>query len=71
MNDRIVSDPNVCGGDPIVKGTRVPVYVVLDHLAAGDDYDTVLTNFPRLTRDDILACLQYTSYLTTEKALVA
>ena len=71
MNDRIVSDPNVCGGDPIVKGTRVPVYVVLDHLAAGDDYDTVLTNFPRLTRDDILACLQYASYLTTEKALVA
>jgi len=71
MNDRIVSDPNVCGGDPIIKGTRIPVYVVLDHLAAGDDYDTVLANFPRLTRDDILACLQYASYLTTEKASVA
>ena len=71
MNDRIVSDPNVCGGEPVTKGTRIPVYVVLDHLAAGDDYDTVLANFPRLTRDDILACLQYASYLTTEKALVA
>jgi len=61
MNDRIVSDPNVCGGEPVIKGTRIPVYVVLDHLAAGDDYDTVLANFPRLTRDDILACLQYAS----------
>ena len=70
MNDRIVSDPNVCGGEPIIKGTRIPVYVVLGHLAAGDDYDTVLANFPRLTQDDILACLQYVSYLTTEKALM-
>jgi len=67
----MVSDPNACGGDPITVGTRIAVYVVLDHLAAGDDYDTALASFPPLTRDDILACPPYASYLTTEKALVA
>ena len=54
-----------------IGGTRTPVYVVLDHLAALDDYNAVLASFARLTRDSILACLQHVSYLTTGKALVA
>ena len=36
MHERIMADPGVCGGEPCVKGTRVPVQVVLSHLAAGD-----------------------------------
>jgi len=43
--------------------------VVLSHLAAGEDFETVLRNFPRLTKEDILACLEYASYLATEKAV--
>lgn len=68
MKERIVSDPNVCGGEPCIKGTRIPVHIILSHLAAGEDYDTILKNFPRLEREDILACLEYASYLATEKA---
>ena len=67
MNLRITSDPNVCGGEPCIKGTRIPVRVILSHLAAGEDYYTVLKNFPRLEHEDILACIEYAAYLSTEK----
>jgi len=67
MNSRIVSDPSICSGEPCIKDTRIPVHVILSHLAAGEDYDTILKNFPRLKRDDILASLEYAAYLSTEK----
>ena len=63
---RIVSDVNICGGEPCVKNTRVPVRVVLSHLAAGETVDEIGKNFPKLTREDIRACLEYASYLATE-----
>ena len=63
---RIVSDVNICGGEPCVKNTRVPVRVVLSHLAAGETVDEILKNFPKLNREDIRACLEYASYLATE-----
>lgn len=66
-NSRIISHPNICGGEPCIKNTRIPVHVVLSHLAASEDYDTILKNFPRLKREDILACLKYAAYLSTEK----
>ena len=69
MNERIFVSPEICGGEPCIKGTRIPVWVILSHLAAGEDYDTVLKNFPNITREDILAAIEYASYLTTEKAL--
>jgi len=65
---RIVSDVAVCGGEPCVKDTRIPVRVVLSHLAAGETVPDILKNFPRLTEEDIRACLQYASYLATEHA---
>jgi len=69
MNPRITVDPAVCGGEPCIRGTRIPVHVILGHLASGEDYQTVLKNFPNITRDDILACLEYASFLSTEKAV--
>jgi uncharacterized protein (DUF433 family) len=68
VNKRIVADPSICGGEPCIKGTRIPVHIILSHLAAGEDQETILNNFPRLTSKDILACLEYASYLATEKA---
>ncbi len=66
MTDRIVSDVNVCGGEPCVKGTRIPVKVVLSHLAAGDTIEDFRKDFPNLTEADIRACLEYASYLAAE-----
>jgi uncharacterized protein (DUF433 family) len=56
---RIVIDPAVCGGRPIVAGTRMRVSDVLDALAAGASPDELLADFPYLTRADIYACLAY------------
>ncbi len=69
MNERISVSPEICGGEPCIRGTRIPVWVILSHLAAGEDYEKVLKNFPNITREDILAAIEYASYLTTEKTL--
>jgi uncharacterized protein (DUF433 family) len=69
MNERIISNPDICAGEPCIKGTRIPVHIILSHLAAGDDYPTILKNFPRISLDDIKACLEYAAYLATEKEM--
>lgn len=70
MNERITANPQICGGEPCVRGTRIPVHVILSHFAAGDDYDIILKQFPRISKEDILACLEFASYLATEKAMI-
>ncbi|WP_374139919.1 DUF433 domain-containing protein [Sphingomonas sp. 32-62-10] len=59
MNTRVTIDPEVCGGRPIVAGTRMRVSDVLDALASSVSIDEVLADFPYLTREDIIACLTY------------
>lgn len=71
MTDRIVSDPNVCGGEPCIRGTRVPVHVVLSHLAADESIESILANFPRIRREDILACIEYAAFLATERVFAS
>jgi len=67
--NKIISDASICGGVPCIKGTRIPVHIVLSHLAAGDNIDIILKNFPRITNEDIKACLEYASFLATEKEM--
>jgi uncharacterized protein (DUF433 family) len=67
MNELIVADPGICGGEPCVKGTRIPVKVVLSHLAAGETSVEVVANFPALKDADIRACLEFASYLAAER----
>jgi uncharacterized protein (DUF433 family) len=57
MLDRIEIDPRRCGGTPVIKGTRIPVAVVLDQLADGETWQSVLAGYPELTREDIRAAL--------------
>ena len=57
--DRIVLDPDVLAGKPIVRGTRVAVELVLELLAQGWTYRRVLDNYPQLSREDLLAALAY------------
>ncbi len=69
MNPRVSADPNVCGGEPCIAGTRIAVHVIISHLAAGDSVETVLAEFPRIERADVEACLEYAAFLCTEKAV--
>ena len=59
MNPRIIADPNICGGDPCIAGTRIPVQIILGHLAAGDTPEVIIKEFPRVTREDVEACLAF------------
>src|ERR671930_731035 len=59
--NRIVVDPNVLVGKPVIKGTRLAVEFIIDLLAQGWTESDILSNYPGLTREDILACLAYAS----------
>ena len=68
MSERIEINPRVCGGQPVIKGTRIPVAAILDQLAGDESWDSLLRGSPELTRDDIQASLVYArhSILHTE-----
>ena len=57
--DRIVLDPAVLAGKPVVKGTRIAVEFVVDLLAQGWTTEQILKEYDHLTADDVLACLAY------------
>jgi uncharacterized protein (DUF433 family) len=63
VNERIVVDPEILAGKPVVKGTRVPVELVLKRLAQDLTVDGLLESYPRLTREDIRACIEYAQAL--------
>jgi uncharacterized protein (DUF433 family) len=57
--NRIISDPRIFGGKPIIRGMRVSVEMILSLLAQGEDWDSILKDYPDLESDDIRACLAY------------
>ena len=66
--ERIVIDPGILVGKPVVKGTRLAVEFIVDLLAQGWTEAEILRNYPGLTREDIQACLSYASaMLRTER----
>jgi len=56
---RVITDAKVLGGKPVVRGTRIPVELVLAHLAENPHLDDLFAAYPRLTRADAKACLEY------------
>jgi uncharacterized protein (DUF433 family) len=67
MNERITIDPDICHGQACVKGTRIPVHQIVHMLANGDSIGDLLREYPSLTREDILACLDYAASLAEEQ----
>lgn len=65
--DRISIDPNICHGQAYVKGTRIPVHQVVHMLANGDTVEELLAEYPSLSREDIMACLDYAAELAEEQ----
>lgn len=66
LSERIVVDPEIMAGKPVIRGTRIAVEFILELLAAGQSESDIVTNYPGLTREDLLACLSYASYLAHE-----
>ena len=66
---RITVDPKVCGGQPCIRGLRIPVALVLRHLAAGETAEQIVAAYPELEPEDVRACLQYATWLATGRTL--
>jgi len=57
--ERIELNPRVCNGKPVIKGTRIPVSVILEQIAEGETLETLLSGYPELKREDIQSALLY------------
>ena len=68
---RISSNPAVMMGKPCVQGTRIPVYLLLEKLAAGETYEQLLTAYPQLVVEDLRACLEYAAALAADEVVLA
>ena len=65
--ERIVVDPNILVGKPVVKGTRLAVEFIVELLAQGWTHEQILTNYPQLTPDDIQAALHYATEILKQE----
>lgn len=65
--DRISINPQVCFGKPCIRGTRIWVSLLLDFLASGSSFDEILSDYPHLQREDILAAIAYGAEMSRER----
>jgi len=62
----IVRDPRICGGEPIIKGTRILLRTLLASLAEGDSIEEILNDFPTLAEEDLRAVIAFAAASTEE-----
>lgn len=67
MDARISVHPRVCHGQACIRGTRIPVHQIVRMFAHGDSIETLLGAYPSITREDILACLDYAASLAEDQ----
>lgn len=69
--ERITIKPDVCGGEPTIRGMRITVSQVLEMLAGGMTPEQVLEDFPYLERADIDACLEYAARQAAHREILS
>jgi uncharacterized protein (DUF433 family) len=65
--DRISVDPNICLGQPTIRGLRITVSVILKMLAGGKSIDEVMAAYPELEADDVRQAMQYAAWVVSEQ----
>ncbi len=68
-HNRIEINPKKAGGKTVIKGTRIPVYFILELIANGWSFENILKNYPQLKRGDILAAIAYASKVLKDRSL--
>lgn len=68
---RIIVDPGVLVGKPVIRGTRISVQLLLDRVADGWTMEDILESYPHLTREDVLAAFSFAAELFREETFVA
>jgi len=69
MIERITVDPKICHGQACIRGTRIPVHIILGLLGAGETEENILAAYPHIAREDIQACLTYAAALAREEVV--
>ncbi len=64
LGERIIIDPTICNGKPIIRGKRIPVQTILEYLSAGESIEEILRQYPSLEKEDIYACLFWRLFLS-------
>ena len=64
--DKIVSDPKICSGVPIIKGTRVRIKIILDNLVEGHTPEEIVKSYPSLTLEDVRAVIAFAAASVTD-----
>ena len=59
MENRIEINPKIMAGKPVIKATRIPIYLIVKLVAQGQTFTQILEDYPQLTNDDIKAALDY------------
>jgi len=67
--NRITIKPEICHGKPTIRGLRYPVENILELLAAGMTFREILSDYPDLEKQDLLACLEYAAKLAQVKSI--
>jgi uncharacterized protein (DUF433 family) len=66
----IVKDPQILGGEPVFRNTRVPFQALIDYLEGGETLDEFLSDFPTVTRDAVIAALEQAKSMTIQNSFV-
>lgn len=62
--NRIIADPEIMNGKPIINGTRIPIYLIIEQFANGLTKKEILEDYPNLTEEDLLEVLRYAAELS-------
>lgn len=68
---RIEAKSGVMMGKPCIQGTRIPVYLILEKMAAGETFEQLLAAYPQLCEADLRACLEYAAALAAEEIVLS
>ena len=67
--NRISINPEICHGKPCIKGTRIPVYLILEMLEHGLSFTEILEEYPHITIEDIKACIRFAKFLINNEEI--
>ncbi len=70
-NNRIIVDPQICSGKPVIKGTRIMVKNILGMVAGGYNLERIVQAYPELSTEDVSAALEYAAELVAEEQIFA
>lgn len=70
MGNRITVDPQICGGKPCIRGTRIMLKNLLGMVAGGYSIERILSAYPELSREDISGALEYASEVIDEEKVI-